>query len=64
MVIDGNEEVGAVNACVDGSFEVNGDLDTDNSILSSDAMWANKLGLQYHPAIWVGGMAYSGDLSG
>lgn len=64
VIIDGNEEVGAVNKCVDGSFEEAGDFDTNNYILEADARWANNLGLKYHPAIWVGGMAYSGDLSG
>lgn len=64
VVIDGNEEVKAINKCVANSFEVSGDYDTDNYILAADKAWAISLSLQYHPSITINGVAHSGDISG
>ena len=42
VMIRDHEEVGTLNSCVDGSFETEGDLESDNSILRDDRKWANQ----------------------
>lgn len=64
VIINGNEEVGNINSCVDKSFATSADFNSDNSILKSDKVWAEELGLKFHPSIVVNNVTYQGDISG
>jgi hypothetical protein len=64
VIINGNEEVGEINKCVDSSFARRGNYDTDNSILRRDKLWSEALGLKFHPSIVVNNVTYKGDISG
>lgn len=63
VVIDGNEEVQNLNACVDNSF-AGKNLEADNAILKADRQWANTIGLLLHPSIVINGRVYYGDVTG
>lgn len=63
VIIDGNEEVNNLNACVDNSFK-NKDIEADNSILFDDRDWAVAAGLTLHPSIVINGRIYYGDVTG
>ena len=45
VLIDGHEEVGYINTCVEDSFEVRRDYESMNTILQADKEWSDKLGL-------------------
>lgn len=45
VLIDGHEEVDYINQCVESSFELKGDFESDNSILRKDKVWSDNLGL-------------------
>ena len=59
-VIVGNvDEVDALNDCVWGSFDVNDDIESDNTILREDRLWADKNHVALHPSITVNNITYT-----
>jgi len=63
-MINGNEEVDTVRQCVEGSFEVSDDRETDNSILREDRIWAEEHNLVFHPSVVINDQIFKGDISG
>lgn len=59
VMIGSNEEVDFINSCVDGSFEVKGEVETHNLILAEDRRWAEENHVLMHPSITVNNMTYS-----
>lgn len=64
VLIDGNEEVDQINFCVDFSFLVRDDFESDNTLLRKDKIWADSMGLKFHPSIAINNQTYQGDISG
>lgn len=64
VMIDGHEEVGYLNSCVDDSFAIKNDWESENAILSSDAEWAMEHNLNYHPSVAINNITYKGDITG
>ena len=72
-MINGNEHVQELNDCVDGSFtrqnlrdrsrpdQILGDMNSDNSILRQDRLWADQNFVFLHPAITINNITYAGD---
>ena len=59
-VIIGNvDEVDTLNECVWGSFEVNNDIESGNTILMNDRLWADKNHVTLHPSITVNNITYT-----
>ena len=61
--IKGNEEVGTLNACVDDSFAISGDVETDNSILREDRQWANANHIKLHPSVTINNSTFTNSTS-
>ena len=59
VLIQGNEEVGWLNECVDKSFAVEGDLSSDNRILREDRQWALSNHMRLHPAVTINNMTHT-----
>jgi len=62
--IENNEEVGTLNECVDGSFMIRNNLESDNTILSEDMTWAQEHNLNYHPSVTINSITYKGEITG
>lgn len=50
--------------CVNNSFVVPGDYESDNKFLKEDKDWAYILNVNVHPSITINNMTYKGDLDG
>ena len=48
--------------CVDTSFELLGDLESNNKILESDMTWTHEHHLDFHPSITINNFTYRGDI--
>ena len=59
VMIEGNEEIDTLNACVDGSFAVPNDIETDNSILREDRLWANAAHMRLHPSVTINNITHT-----
>lgn len=59
VMINGNEEVGFVDDCVEGMFEERGDHTTDNVILRTDRQWANANQVKLHPIVAINNITYT-----
>lgn len=57
--IEGNEEVDYINNCVDESFAVTNDLETDNAILREDRKWATGNHIKLHPNVAINNITYT-----
>jgi len=64
VIIEGNEEVGYLNDCVDSSFMLRNNLESENKILSDDYQWALEHNLNYHPSVAINNITYTGDITG
>ena len=42
-----------VDRCVQDSFEIRGDLESDNRLLAEDMAWAQEHNIDYHPTITI-----------
>ena len=49
--------------CVQKSFEVEGDYESDNTIFRDDRKWARKMNLGYHPSVTINEFTYRGALT-
>ena len=58
-MIEGTEEIDTLNACVEGSFAVPGDWQTDNSILREDRIWANANQMRLHPSVTINNITHT-----
>jgi hypothetical protein len=56
--------VDEVQSCIDNSFEVKGDIKSDNIIFREDRKWSKELGIAFHPAITINNITYRGELTG
>ena len=56
VLINGNEEVDQINFCVDFSFL--SDHESDNDLLRKDKLWADSLGLKFHPSVVISNQTY------
>lgn len=61
--IKGNEEVGTLNKCVDDSFAIPGDVETDNTILREDRQWANANHIKLHPSVTINNSTFTNSTS-
>lgn len=59
VMIQGREEVGTVNDCVESSFHIRGDHQTDNLILRDDRMWANQNHIKLHPSVTINNSTFT-----
>lgn len=59
VLIQGNEEVGALEECVEGSFETAGDFESENAILRADRVWAESNNIQLHPSVTINNITYT-----
>ena len=59
VMIGNTEEVDTLNECVWGSFEVKGEMETDNTILREDRLWAALNQVSLHPSITVNNVTYT-----
>lgn len=64
VLINGKEEVGNINKCVEGSFFRYGEYQSTNEILKSDKEWANELVIEFHPSVVINNRTYHGDVEG
>jgi hypothetical protein len=53
-----------ITKCVDSSFKLNGDKNTDNFILRADDKQQRSLGVYLHPTITINDYTYRGYLDG
>jgi len=53
-----------VNECMDSSFKVHGDWQSNNQMLADDRKTINDLGVALNPSLTINGHPYSGELSG
>jgi len=53
------EEVGALNDCVWGSFDIKNDIETDNKILREDRKWSETNHVNLHPSITVNNLTFT-----
>ena len=51
-----------VDKCVQDSFEIRGDLESDNKLLAADMAWALEHNVDYHPTITINNQTYRGDI--
>ena len=51
-----------VQKCMDESFVVEGDLESDNKLLADDMAWAREHHIDYHPSITINNFTYRGDI--
>ena len=51
-----------VKECYSASFEIKGDLESENTILAADAKWAKDHHLDLHPTITINDFTYRGDI--
>ena len=51
-----------IKACVEKSFEVRGDYESNNLALEADLNWSQKHHLDYHPSITINDFTYRGDI--
>jgi len=57
--INGEEEVDFMNSCVEGSFTVAGDLNTDHPMLREDREWALVNHMRLHPAVTINNISHT-----
>ena len=62
--VNGVDEIKAINKCLQESFKVPNEYETDNSILSADKAWSTELNLHFHPSIVINNSTYNGDVKG
>jgi len=53
-----------VQKCFEDSWEVQGDYESGNKFLKTDADWAVHNNLKYHPSVAINNMTYRGDVNG
>ena len=58
VIINGNEEVNAINDCVDSSFTTPKDYSAFNSLLEADRLWSQSLNLKFHPSVVVNNVTF------
>ena len=51
-----------VESCVEESFEVAGDKESNNLMLEADSKWAKDHHLDFHPSITINDFSYRGDI--
>jgi len=61
--IQNNEEVGYLNECVEGSFAIRGDHESENRILREDKNWAQANHITMHPSIAINNHTYTNSTS-
>ena len=73
VMINTKEHVQDLNDCVDKSFtrqkrqdrsrpdQILADMDSDNTILRQDRLWADQNFVFLHPAITINNITYAGD---
>ena len=59
VMIESTEEVGTLNKCVDESFAITGDVETDNTILREDRQWANANHIKLHPSVTINNSTFT-----
>lgn len=52
-----------IKACIYYSFEIPGDVTSDNLMLRADREWGEKLELIYHPTITINDYSYRGAIT-
>ena len=58
VLVQGEERVEYMNKCVDESFAVTGDQETDNAILREDKEWAEANLIKFHPNIAINNITF------
>lgn len=53
-----------IEKCVNNSFDVPGNFQSDNRILREDRAWQNLQQIHTHPAISINNQTYKGDFNG
>ena len=61
VMINDTEHVNVLNDCVDNSFVKKGDVESDNTILRQDRLWADLNNVSKHPTITINNITYTGD---
>ena len=51
-----------VEKCVEDSFEIRGDLESDNKLFADDMKWSREHNIDYHPTITINNFTYRGDI--
>ena len=51
-----------VDRCLQDSFELRGDMESDNKLLADDMAWARQHNIDYHPTITINNFTYRGDI--
>ena len=51
-----------VESCVNDSFEIPGDYESNNMMLETDSKWAKDHHLDFHPSITINDFTYRGDI--
>jgi len=51
--------VDTLNECVNGSFAIPGDVETENSILREDRQWANANHIKLHPSVTINNSTFT-----
>jgi len=59
VLISGNEEIDYLNKCVDESFAVTNDFETDNAILREDRKWATDNHIKLHPNVAINNITFT-----
>ena len=59
VMIQNNEEVDTLNNCVENAFAIPGDVETDNSILREDRLWANANHIKLHPSVTINNSTFT-----
>ena len=58
-MIQDNEEVDALNKCVDDSFAIPRNFTSDNIILNNDRQWAYDNQIMVHPSVTLNNITYT-----
>lgn len=53
-----------IDTCVNNSFEIPGDYQSDNKFLKEDRKWQRIMEVREHPAITINNHTYHGDFTG
>lgn len=53
-----------IHKCIEDSFDVPGDYQSDNKLLRDDKMWSRVLDVRSHPMVTINNQTYQGEFAG